>query len=332
MIFNVRKSDEGRIQCIAENILGKDVSETRLVVHTKPKVILSSNTLTATNGIAFEVVCKADGTPLPKLKWKRSFGDIKARQVLSKDARNLTLRFEKPTLSDAGTYFCEGDNLIGMDVGPVHISINTVRDCSFFIGNGKSGIYTINPDGRQPFEVFCDMDTTGGGWTVIQRRADGSVDFYKNWRQYALGFGSVDNEFWLGNEKIYRLTKRRNMMIRFDLEDVDGNKAYAEYKTFYIDGESVNYKAHVGSYSGTAGDSFSAHNGMQFSTKDRGSSSGCAVSHHGAWWYIGCHYSNLNGKYLNGRHNSYADGVNWYHFKGYHNSLKKTEMKVKPVI
>ena len=308
------------------------MSETKLIVHTKPKVILLSNSLTATNGIAFEVVCKADGSPLPKLKWKRSFGDIKARQLLSNDSRNLTLRFEKPTEHDAGTYFCQADNLIGIDVGPVHISITAPSDCSFFIGKGKSGIYAINPGSRQPFKVFCDMDTTGGGWTVIQRRADGSVDFYRNWVDYKLGFGSVDNEFWLGNEKIHRLTKHKNMMIRFDLEDVVGNKAYAEYRTFYIEGERANYKLHVGSYSGTAGDSFSRHSGMQFSTKDRGASSGCALSLHGAWWYIGCHLSNLNGKYLNGPHKSYADGVNWHHFKGYYNSLKKTEMKVKPVI
>ena len=43
-------------------------------------------------------------SPLPGLKWKRGFGDIIARQVLSSDKRNLTLHFDKPTVSDEGKY------------------------------------------------------------------------------------------------------------------------------------------------------------------------------------------------------------------------------------
>ena len=190
------------------------------------------------------------------------------------------------------------------------LNLIDTKDCSGFESNRKSGIYTINPDGMQPFSVFCDMETNNAGWTVIQRRSDGSVDFFKNWIDYKLGFGSLENEFWLGNDKIHRLTNRKNMMIRFDLEDFDGNKVFAEYEVFYVDGESDNYRVHVSLYSGSAGDSFLVHNGMQLSTKDRDhdkSSGQCAVSYHGAWWYNNCHVSNLNGKYLNGPHKSHAN-------------------------
>ena len=331
-VSNIKKSDEGIIQCIADNILGGEVLETRLTVNTKPVVILESKRLTATQGMPLEVNCSARGSPVPTLKWKRGFGTLSAQQILSKDRKNLVLKFDKPDFSDAGWYVCEAENYISRSELSFSLDIDAT-DCSGFSKTDKSGIYTINPDGKQSFKVFCDMKTTGGGWTVIQRRADGSVDFFKNWVDYKLGFGSIQNEFWLGNGKIHRLTKSKNMMIRFDVEDVEGNKAYAEYKMFYIDDEGENYKVHVNGYSGTAGDSFSGTNGMQFTTKDRDHDiwyKNCAIAFHGAWWYNKCHGSNLNGKYLNGPHKSYADGVIWSSFKGAYYSLKVTEMKVRP--
>ena len=87
-------------------------------------------------------------------------------------------------------------------------------------------------------------------------------------------------------------------------------------------------------FQGTAGDSLSLHRGMPFSTKDRDndkSGENCAAEYKGAWWYEYCHHSNLNGQYLKGQHSSLADGVNWYHWKGYYYSVKRAEMKIKPV-
>ena len=334
VIADINKTDEGSIRCTAENILGKDVSETKLIVHTMPKVILPSVKLKVTEGIPFEVICTADGNPFPTLKWRRGFKSLASRQALSKDRKSLSLVIDNPALADMGWYICLAENYVGRSEKSILLQLFTHNDCSSIKSNRKSGIYTINPDDKQSFGAYCDMKTDNGGWTVIQRRTDGSVNFFRSWVDYKLGFGNVDKEFWLGNEKIHRLTKRRNMMIRFDLEDVNGNKAYAEYKSFYIDGEDDNYRVHVSSYSGTAGDSFSNTNGMQFSTKDRDNDGhshvSCAKIYYGGWWYQKCHTSNLNGRYLNGTHKSYADGVNWYHFKGYYNSLKQTEIKVRP--
>lgn len=35
-------------------------------------------------------------------------------------------------------------------------------------------------------QVFCNMDLSGGGWTVIQHREDGSVDFQRGWKEYKM--------------------------------------------------------------------------------------------------------------------------------------------------
>ena len=175
--------------------------------------------------------------------------------------------------------------------------------------------------------------SNGGGWTVFQRRMDGSVDFYLNWADYEKGFGDLNGEFWLGLNKINRLTAGQTNRLRVDMADFDGNKRFATYSTFNVGNAITKYKLTVTGYKGNAGDSLSYHNGMKFSTKnqdnDAGPSEDCAKRYKGAWWYKKCHRSNLNGLYLVGPHKSYADGVIWYDFKGHYYSLKTSEMKFK---
>ncbi|XP_019643622.1 PREDICTED: microfibril-associated glycoprotein 4-like [Branchiostoma belcheri] len=218
------------------------------------------------------------------------------------------------------------------------------HDCSDLLKEGydSSGIYTIYPycndvqESGKSIGVFCDMGTDGGGWTVFQRRQDGSEDFYRGWADYKAGFGKLDGEFWLGNDKLHQLTSQAQYELRVDLEDFEGNSAYAQYQVFTVGSEAGHYILTVGGYNGTAGDSLDSigHNGRPFSTKDRdydGSSGSCALAYKGAWWYSSCHNSNLNGLYHGGPHTSNADGVNWQTWKGYYYSLKHTEMKIRPI-
>ena len=97
--------------------------------------------------------------------------------------------------------------------------------------------------------MYCDQTTAGGGWTVIQKRLDGSVDFYRGWDDYKRGFGNLNGEFWLGLNKIHRLTKQRNR-LRVDLEETNGKSAYAEYSFFGVGNEGSKYKLSLGTYSG----------------------------------------------------------------------------------
>ena len=120
-------------------------------------------------------------------------------------------------------------------------------------------MYTINPDGGKPIQVLCDMVTDGGGWTVFQRRLDGSVDFFLGWESYKNGFGNLNGEFWLGNDNLHRLTAAGSVTLRVDLEDFEGDIRYAVYTPFKVAEEGDNFRLLIGGYSGTAGDSMAVH-------------------------------------------------------------------------
>ncbi|CAF1368160.1 unnamed protein product [Rotaria magnacalcarata] len=201
-----------------------------------------------------------------------------------------------------------------------------------------TGIYEIWPRQGKPIKVLCDMDTDGGGWTVFQKRGDFTPqeDFYRTWLEYKRGFGDLQRQFWLGNDRLSLLTNQDSYQLRVDLEDFDAQKRFAQYSSFRVSSEADKYRLTLGSYvKGDAGDSLSTENNMQFSTKDQDNDLNavfCAQIYNGAWWYRTCHSANLNGGYLRGNHPTvYAAGVNWFTFRGYYYSLKATEMKIRPV-
>ena len=84
---------------------------------------------------------------------------------------------------------------------------------------------------------------------MFQKRIDGSENFYLHWNDYKDGFGDLNGKFWLGNDKIHRLTIDDNQVLRVDLEDFEGNTDYAEYDMFGVINEDDKYKLILGSYS-----------------------------------------------------------------------------------
>ncbi|KAG8577137.1 hypothetical protein GDO81_010075 [Engystomops pustulosus] len=224
------------------------------------------------------------------------------------------------------------------------------RDCSDYYKMGKrlNGIYQVMPDPKnKTFGVFCDMESMGGGWTVVQRRKDGSINFNRTWDEYKSGFGNLSGEFWLGNDRLHLLSKSANMMLRIELEDFKGVKEYASYDQFYVANEYLKYKLSVSGYSGTAGDAlhFSKqynHDQKFFTTPDKDNdrypSGNCGAYYSSGWWFDACMSANLNGKYYEKEYKGVRNGIFWGTWEGvsdqqinsFRQTFKAVSMMIRP--
>ncbi|KAK7866285.1 hypothetical protein R5R35_007116 [Gryllus longicercus] len=166
---------------------------------------------------------------------------------------------------------------------------------------GPSGLYLLAPGGEgAPVVAACDQATAGGGWTLVQRRVDGALDFNRKWREYADGFGSPAGEFWLGNTALHRLTADNCSTLRVDLRDIYGKVWVAEYSDFHVSSAADGFRLRVSGYSGNASDALDYQNRMQFSAIDAdrdASNTHCAANYEGGWWFSHCQHANLNGRY-----------------------------------
>ncbi|OXA60774.1 ficolin-2 isoform X2 [Folsomia candida] len=218
------------------------------------------------------------------------------------------------------------------------------RNCAevlVYFPQAPSGIYTIHPIPGTPVEVYCDMDYDGGGWTVIQRRGAplerGVVrqDFAQGWSAYEKGFGSAEQDYWIGLTNIAAMTRMEDSELVFDLVDWDDEVRFASYKVFQVSNSADDYRLTTGGYVGNAGDGFFAQNNATFSTKDNDKTlnvGNCASLYPGGWWFTKCHSSNINGNYAAEGSNGvaeYAQGITWSRWKGYYHSLKQAQMQIR---
>ena len=231
--------------------------------------------------------------------------------------------------------------LLGMvmaDGCPIeHVSIVNGSCCEvksspleFKFSFSRSHVYNIVHfcgDCKLTAEGYCDAYSAGGGWLVIQRRQDGSVDFNKNWADYENGFGSLTGEFWYGLRAIHCLTSQRVWQMRIDYTFTDGTKGYLSYSNFRVWPATEKYKLSISGYSGVTSDPFSTVpiNGMKFTTRDKDNSiANCAVAAAGGvaggWWYNNCAHIYPN-------HQFHRLPVN---FSGKVYVLKFMEIKIKP--
>ncbi|XP_033725980.1 fibrinogen-like protein A isoform X1 [Pecten maximus] len=194
-----------------------------------------------------------------------------------------------------------------------------------------SGVYCITPVQGNSFNVYCDVDSEGGPWTVIQNRQSEEVYFYRNWDQYKTGFGDLSGNYWLGNDNIFTLTQAP-CILRIEVESLNDTFGYVEYSSFQISSEVEGYALSVSGFTGNISDGLSTSNGFKFSTLDRDNDKdddrSCAEGRGGAWWYRKCSDSNPNGLY-NATH--WRQSIYWQGFYGSNDSIvmKTTQMLLK---
>ncbi|XP_034336789.1 microfibril-associated glycoprotein 4 [Magallana gigas] len=196
---------------------------------------------------------------------------------------------------------------------------------------GKDGVYDIVGLNRI-MAVYCDMTTDNGGWTVIQRRVNGSVNFNNNWTEYKNGFGFADHEYWIGNDMLHRLTSQKPQELRVDMERFNGEKAYAVYSRFAVGDETSKYKLEVNGYSGNAGDSLDYHNNMKFSTPDQDNDNkngSCATKFRSGLWFNNCYFANPNGQYTDSEITG-PGYIIWKLWKNSSISLKSIQLMIRP--
>lgn len=166
----------------------------------------------------------------------------------------------------------------------------------------KSRIYPIK---APPYVkiAYCDMETDGGGWTVILRRG------YKKTRYqdvfdsvarpyYYRGFGRVDRDFWLGLEAMHYMTSKEDVELRIELKH-HGVSYFAKYNNFFIGNKSTRFTLQVDGYmeESTLPDSLSHSSGFRFvdeySEPDSTAvlnqyhqrSRKCSAIFNSPWWY-----------------------------------------------
>ena len=83
---------------------------------------------------------------------------------------------------------------------------------------------------------------------VLQRRQDGSLNFYRTWTEYAAGFGDISGEFWQGNSDIHFITTLRKFSLRIELESFEGEKRFAEYDEFALEDITNSFILRLGEY------------------------------------------------------------------------------------
>ncbi|XP_051943066.1 angiopoietin-related protein 4 [Hippocampus zosterae] len=276
----------------------------------------------------------------------RRMDELTARLELQQeklDKQNVRIRGLQSQIQQSGQRaFTDAEGFASSEQRDSPVAM--ASDCHelFLRGETTSGVFSVRPRDTEAFPVFCEM-TADGGWTVVQRRRDGSVDFDQLWSAYEKGFGSVEGEFWLGLEKIHAIAKNADHVLKIQLSDWGGDSASIRLP-FRLGGAETEYSLRIrevgafGPLESSLGSD--AASGLPFSTRDhdndRKKETNCARHLSGGWWFSNCGRSNLNGRFFRSpppkqRHQR-KQGIFWKTWRGRYYPLKSSVMMIAPAV
>ncbi|MEQ2175635.1 hypothetical protein GOODEAATRI_019903 [Goodea atripinnis] len=248
-----------------------------------------------------------------------------------------------PRSSNSSSSSTEGPEQSGAEDQQRDSPLEMATDCHelYLRGETTSGVYSIQPIDSEPFNVLCEM-TAEGGWTVIQRRQDGSVDFDQLWQAYEKGFGSLNGEFWLGLENIHAIAKDSSYILNIKFSDWGDDSAFVRFP-FELGGRETNYSLLIQEAvtTDTLESSLTTDSALSlpFSTRDQDNDRkvdiNCAKHLSGKYQQrLNCGRSNLNGRYFQSpppkqRHQR-KQGIFWKTWRGRYYPLKSSVMMIAP--
>ena len=143
-------------------------------------------------------------------------------------------------------------------------------------------------------------------WRTIQQRTKpGSFGAKNNESTYRQGFGKLKDNYWIGLDKIYNLTRNNPMKLRLYYETTDGSIGVAFYNKFYIGDESSNFALYFDSYShGNAGNSLGNRSEFLF-TSERINN----TVYYQGWWHDFRSDSTFNARYYREPVNNIDNGI-----------------------
>ena len=192
---------------------------------------------------------------------------------------------------------------------PDMMTLNSCCDLADLpLGKAPSAVYQLITNcscqlsSFSAIDAYCDMDTTDGGWMVIQRnKKDGVKTFDKKWKDFEEGFGNLNGDkLWFGLKALNCFTENGQWELRIDFQFENKTWSHLHYTQFKVGNTSAEYPLTIGGFTGITTDPFvitTPLNGMKFTTIDNDNdqrSGNCASFNFGGWWYNSCSSINPN--------------------------------------
>ncbi|MEM6290715.1 MAG: fibrinogen-like YCDxxxxGGGW domain-containing protein [Myxococcota bacterium] len=159
----------------------------------------------------------------------------------------------------------------------------------------QTGQYTIDVDGdagpEAPLQVYCDQDTAGGGWTLVQRTVwdpaltDALQTTYVQWRTLTVGDPGSSGAYRLRGDLWDDLQSQYDHLLRVDLRvAADGGSCAPLF--YQGSGGVLTVNDDGTTLEGLTSD-VSIISGTAFSTTDLGPSTSCVVNSDAVPWFYG---------------------------------------------